>query len=145
MFSDKQKIRFSAMNMLSCREQSRAELELKLAAKHDKNLVVEVVDALANEGLQSDQRFLESFVSSRVGRGVGPIKISYELRHKGIDPELIAYELEKYHEQWLDIARKQLHKKYGDELPEDFKDKQKRQRFIASRGFSQEICYQLFD
>ena len=141
---EEQKIRLSAMNMLARREHSRSELVSKLTVKYNEESVHTVLERLQEEGLQSDQRFLESFVSSRVRRGYGPVKIIYELGQRGIDSESVSEELEKYRSKWLELAREQLEKKYGDLPPVDFKEKQKRQRFIASRGFSHEICYKLF-
>lgn len=142
---DYQRARLSAMNMLARREQSRKELETKLGARFESDVVVQVLDDLANEGLQSDQRYLESFVSSRINRGQGPLKISYELRNKGIGAEAIAGQLEPHAENWLGIAKDVLERKFGELPPADYKERQKRQRFIASRGFPNDICYKLFD
>jgi len=137
--------RLSAMNMLSRREQSRKELENKLGARFDQEVVAQVLDELQQQGLQSDDRFVESFVVSRVQRGQGPLKIRYELKNKGINPEAIATKLEVYADEWLELARDLLHRKFGEEPPADHKDRQKRQRFIASRGFPNDICYRVFD
>lgn len=142
---DYQRARLSAMNMLARREQSRKELENKLGTRFEADVINRVLDDLKSEGLQSDQRFLESFVSSRINRGQGPLKISYELRNKGIAMEAIADQLEPYAENWLEIAKDVLQRKFGEEPPADYKERQKRQRFIASRGFPNDVCYKLFD
>lgn len=142
---DYNRVRLSAMNMLARREQSRQELENKLSARFELDIVEQVLNELADEGLQSDQRFLESFVSSRISRGQGPLKISYELRNKGIAPDEIAERLSAYSDSWQDLAKETLERKFGVEPPADFKERQKRQRFIASRGFPNDICYKLFD
>ncbi len=142
---DYQRARLSAMNMLARREQSRKELENKLGTRFEADVINRVLDDLKSEGLQSDQRFLESFVSSRINRGQGPLKISYELRNKGIAMEAIADQLEPYAENWLEIAKYVLERKFGEEPPADYKERQKRQRFIASRGFPNDVCYKLFD
>ena len=142
---DYQRARLSAMNMLARREQSRKELENKLGNCFEADVINRVLDDLKSEGLQSDQRFLESFVSSRINRGQGPLKISYELRNKGIAMEAIADQLEPYAENWLEIAKDVLERKFGEEPPADYKERQKRQRFIASRGFPNDVCYKLFD
>ncbi len=142
---DYQRARLSAMNMLARREQSRKELENKLGTRFEADVINRVLDDLKSEGLQSDQRFLESFVSSRINRGQGPLKISYELRNKGIAVEAIADQLEPYAENWLEIAKDVLERKFGEEPPADYKERQKRQRFIASRGFPNDVCYKLFD
>lgn len=142
---DYNRARLSAMNMLARREQSRQELANKLQVRHDSDIVSQVLDDLAFEGLQSDERFLEIFVRSRINRGQGPLKITHELRNKGIDSEAIASQLEAYAESWYELAKETLERKFGVEPPADFKERQKRQRFIASRGFPNDICYKLFD
>lgn len=142
---DYNRARLSAMNMLARREQSRQELANKLQVRYECDIVNQVLDDLASEGLQSDGRFLEIFVRSRINRGQGPLKISHELRNKGIDSEAIASQLEAYAESWHELAKEVLERKFGAEPPADFKERQKRQRFIASRGFPNDICYKLFD
>lgn len=137
--------RLSAMNMLAQREQSSQELGNKLGSRFDQSIVREVLEDLSVEGLQSDERFVESFISSKISRGQGPLKISYELRNKGVSQETIAAQLDSYRDEWLEIAKGVLQRKFGEAPPQDHKEKQKRQRFIASRGFPNEICYKLFD
>ena len=139
------KARLSAMNMLSRREQSRKELQNKLSTRFDQPLVDQVLDELQQQDLQSDARFVESFVAARVQRGQGPLKISYELKNKGISSDVISIQLEAYASEWLELAKEVLQRKFGEEPPVGHKDKQKRQRFIASRGFPNEICYRVFD
>lgn len=142
--SEQGKARFSAMNMLARREHSRTELENKLGVRFESDLVAQVLDELVKDGLQSDQRFIESFVSAKVNNGQGPLKISYELRNKGVSSEAVADELQKFDSDWFELARDCLHRKFGEQPPVDHKERQKRQRFIASRGFPNDICYKLF-
>ena len=46
--------------------------------------VQELLDALVEENLLSDERFTESFVRFRVQRYQGPLKIKAALRTKGV-------------------------------------------------------------
>jgi len=142
---DYNRARLSAMNMLAQREQSRQELANKLQVRYESDIVSQVLEDLAREGLQSDERFLEIFVRSRINRGQGPLKISHELRNKGIGSEAIDSQLKPYAESWQKLAKDVLERKFGVEPPTDFKERQKRQRFIAGRGFPNDICYKLFD
>jgi len=142
---ERNKIRLSAMNMLSRCEQSRKELENKLNARFDQKVVNQVLDELQQQGLQSDDRFVEAFVVMKVQRGQGPLKISYELKNKGISSEVISTQLDAYASEWLELAKKILHRKFGEEPPADHKERQRRQRFIASRGFPNDICYRVFN
>ena len=88
-FADEKKIRQAAMNMLARREYSRRELEDKLSQKFaDSSAVKLVVNRLRTENLQSDSRYIEAFIRSKIARGQGLLKIQAELLHRGIDEEL---------------------------------------------------------
>ena len=57
------------MDFLARREYGQQELIDKLAGKgFDRAVAEQAVGVLTGEGLQSDQRFAESFVQSRVNR-----------------------------------------------------------------------------
>ena len=61
------KIRNAAMDLLTGREFSSAELATKLNKRFDNHPSVdEVLVRLSEEGLQSDKRFAEAFVRSRL-------------------------------------------------------------------------------
>lgn len=142
----KSQIRLAAFNMLARREHSRKEMQDKLQRRfEDRELVRDVLVSLEEEGLQSDERFAESFVNARIQRHQGPIKISYELKQKGIADETVDNALLVHQEIWMDLARELAEKKYGHEPPEDLKEKQRRMRFVMQRGFPPDICYKLYD
>ena len=87
--ADEKKIRRAAMNMLARREYSRLELEDKLSQKFaNPNAVTLVVNRLRTENLQSDSRYIEAFVRSKIARGQGLLKIQAELLNKGIDEDI---------------------------------------------------------
>ncbi|MDZ7683762.1 MAG: regulatory protein RecX [Gammaproteobacteria bacterium] len=96
----------------------------------------EAVDQLAAENLQSDRRFTESFVRSRVQRGQGPLKITAELRGKGIGDDMIAHAFDECEVDWFSLAAAVYSKRFGQESPGDAKERAKRSRFMQSRGFS---------
>ena len=73
------------MDFLSRREHSKKELFNKLFKRvNDLELLNQEIDRLANEGLQSDERFSEAYIRSKTQAGYGPIKIKMELTQKGI-------------------------------------------------------------
>ena len=73
------------MDFLSRREHSKKELFNKLFKRvNDLELLNQEIDRLANEGLQSDERFSEAYIRSKTQAGYGPIKIKMELAKKGI-------------------------------------------------------------
>ena len=75
---------------------------------------------------------------SRRNKGFGPVKISAELKTKGIKSRLIAEYLHGESPEWIDVAREQYEKKYRSSRAENYKEWTKRARFMQSRGFNME-------
>ena len=103
-----------------------------------------MLDKLASEGLQNDERFAESFVHHRIDMGQGPIKIQQELRQRGVDQSLIEHALATESFDWLSLANAVRLKKFGESIPNDYQKKAKQLRFLYSRGFNTELINQLF-
>lgn len=123
--------------MLSKREYGFNELVQRLSRNHaDAQVLLEVVRQLRDKGLQSDDRFTESYIASRVQRGFGPVRIRQELCQKGISDELIAMYLQEHGTQWHEQLRKVREKKYGKELPQSYQEQMKQAKFLQYRGFS---------
>jgi regulatory protein len=141
--SDKQepitpaKIRSAAMDMLTGREFSRAELSTKLEKRFEGNsAIAAVLDRLQEEGLQSDQRFAEAFVRSRVYRGHGLARIRMDIRQKGIKDDLFDEAIQASDTDWFASAREVAQRKFGSSPALEQKDKAKRIRFLQYRGFN---------
>lgn len=134
-----QQLRQSAYGLLSRREYSRLELQRKLAgADVDSAVLEQLLDQLQQQGLQSDARFCESFIRSRIGRGQGEVRIVQELRQRGIDEELGRDQLEACEQDWFELARAVRQRRFGVEPPQDQKQRAKQLRFLLYRGFNQE-------
>ncbi len=120
------------INALARREHSQAELRAKAPPETDEHTIVAVFARLSEKGWQSDQRFCEQFVRGKATRGDGPLKITQALRHKGVDDALIQEALAT--QDWGTVAQNVYEKKYT--IPPDSpKERAKRQRFLAQRGF----------
>lgn len=128
----------AAVRLLAQREHARAELSSKLSRKSDVSSaeLEAVLDALEAAGYLDDRRFAEMFVRSSVSRGHGPMKIGYALRDKGVAEGLAREVLSACEADWLEQARWQREKKFGEEIPVDFKERARQSRFLAGRGFS---------
>ncbi len=138
-------LRRVGMDFLARREHSEQELRRKLNARAgDDDAVEEVLRQLKDERLQSDERFTEAYVHHRVNAGIGPLKIRYELRQKGIDESLADAILEPLAEQWEAMMRRQRERKYGEVIPADYAERMKQARFVQNRGFSPESVMRLF-
>lgn len=138
-------VRNVAMGLLARREHSAYELKQKLKTREfDTEAIDAAVAGLQQDNLQSDERFAESFVNQRVNAGFGPVKISYQLRQKGVDELLIEQYLARPVELWDEKMRQQRHKKFGAEIPRDYALRMKQARFLQNRGFSAESVMRLF-
>ncbi len=136
MSDDRGEARKKAMDLLARREHGRAELERKLvAAGFAADVAADALQQLTEEGLQSDRRFVESFVQSRINQGKGPLRIHADLGQRGVAAGLIDDVLETVGEDWVALARSVRQKKFGRSRPTDFKDKARQMRFLQYRGF----------
>ncbi len=139
-------LREAALRLLARREHSRLELAGKLARRGWPETAVDgLIDELAEENLQSDERFAESYVRQRVGKAYGPVRIRAELSERGIDRSQAARAIEAESPDWFAIAADWYEKRYGPEPPADFKEKSRRQQALARRGFAHEHIRELLD
>lgn len=125
-----------ALGLLTRREHSLRELTRKLASR---GVAVEdaqaAVERLASEGWQDDARFAESLVRGRAGAGYGPVRIRAELATHGLDGDAIAAALGTFGGDWLEVARDQVRRRYGQALAEDRALQRKAADFLIRRGF----------
>jgi len=89
---------------------------------------------LAEEGAQSDRRYLESFVRGRVAKGYGEARIRQELRCKGLDPEEAAAALREF--DWDELLQEVYRKRFGCRTAASPKERAAQMRFMQQRGFS---------
>jgi regulatory protein len=126
-----------AIAILSRRENSRLELERKLAPHAtDAAQLQHLLDELERENWLSNERYAQSLVNRRAPRQ-GSRRIVQELRQHGLGDDIIARINEDLKETELDRAREVWLKKFGV-APVDAKDYARQFRFLASRGFSPE-------
>jgi len=138
-FADPKEARKKAMDYLARREYGRDELISKLAnAGFDAGIAADEVGRLTDEGLQSDQRFAESFVQSRVNQGKGPVRIRQELKERGLSSATVEDALAENGQDWFGLAREVRVRKFGPDLPGEFKEKARQMKFLQYRGFEQD-------
>ncbi|NVJ66024.1 MAG: regulatory protein RecX [Gammaproteobacteria bacterium] len=134
-----------AMDLLARREHSRRELINKLKIRgYEGEEVEDYLDRLTERGLQSDQRFAESYVRMRSGNGYGQRRISQELQQKGIAESKISQIYEEMALDWYQIALEIWQKKYNQLPGNDLKLKAKQSRFLQYRGFDFDIINWIF-
>ena len=131
--------RKKAMDLLARREHARGELLTKLEkAGFESAIALDAILRLQAENLQSDARFAESFVQSRFNQGKGPVRIRQELRERDVAPATIDAAFSEFGADWQALARQTRERKFGTELPREFKEKARQMRFLQYRGFEQE-------
>jgi regulatory protein len=137
--SDPIEARKKAMDYLARREHARGELLVKLTRfGFEPETAEDAVAQLIDDGLQSDERFVEAFIRSRINQGKGPARIRADLREKGVSGGLVDLGLEEADEDWYALARNVRLKKFGAATPLNFKEKARQMRFLQSRGFEQD-------
>ena len=135
-----------ALLYLSQREHHRAELKSKLlrSKAHNETSVEAVLDRLEAEGVLSDMRYIESFITSRSTRLYGPMRIKMELLLKKLDPESVEQILAETTTDWQHNARICLRKKFPNKA-ENSQELAKQRRFLWQRGYSEEMIRNALD
>jgi len=134
-------LRRATMDYLARREHSFFELMQKLSKKFpDANgeLLLEVLEALKSENLQSDERFTEAYVRYRKSRGFAYSHIKGDLSSRRVSDILIAKHLRVDDEDWQQTAEQLVVKKLRHQEPPSYGSKIHRKvtRFLESRGFA---------
>jgi regulatory protein len=126
-----------AVRLLAQREHSRFELAQKIRQRLecDSHTLDQVLDKLQEMGYLDDARYAAAFIRSSVSRGRGPQRISYELREHGVDIAIASHALAEADVDWHELAVEQRLKKFGGEIPADYKERARQSRFLAGRGF----------
>ena len=124
------------MNRLARREHSRVELNRKLKTFHPELAQrerIELLDQLVASNLQSDLRFAEMLIRSRLFRGQGRRRIEQELTQHAIDPHDVSHFFDQAEDSESDRCLAAL-KKWMRGKRDPTRDKAL--RFLASRGFN---------
>lgn len=135
-----------AVRLLAQREHSRLELLRKLRQKCDCDdaAIAHLLDKLHEMGYQDDTRYAEMFVRSSIARGLGPQRIAYDLRERGVDDSLASRMLAEAGVDWCTLATEQREKKFGRQQPADYKERARQSRFLAGRGFYRDTINAVF-
>ena len=125
-----------ALQLLTRRDYSRAELQKKLAAHAESaEELASVLDTLQGERLLSDHRYATQRVTARAGR-YGDARLKQELRLKGVSDDDIAAALPEGGDE-TERCLAVWQRKFGQpaQTPEE---RAKQMRFLQYRGFSSE-------
>lgn len=136
-----QEVRRMALGLLATREYASVELVGRLESRGvPRHLAQRVIAQLAEEGLQSDERFVEVFVRSRLERGQGPLLLRAELRARGIEDALIDVELDQSTTFWIDKAHSAALRHFKV-VPRSREDWAAQARYLGRKGFTSSMIY----
>ncbi|ROS04855.1 SOS response regulatory protein OraA/RecX [Sinobacterium caligoides] len=143
----------AAMDLLARREYSFGELTERLKKRFVKcdeeqrsshhQLILSALQSLQQDGLQSDRRFVESYIHSRINRNHGWRRIQQDLYPKRVSSYLIEEVLQELDIDWFSIAAECYQRKYAESVIADAKEYTKRARFMAYRGHDASVVNEL--
>ena len=125
-----------ALTLLVRREHSARELKAKLARRGlDAEESAEALSRLQAKDFQSDSRFGEMLVRSRLEGGYGERWIVAELRTHGIAEDAARDMIAAAEPDWPELVRRQMRRRYGARPARDQAERNKRAAFLLRRGF----------
>jgi regulatory protein len=132
-------LRARAVGLLSRREHSRLELERKLGSHaDDPDALRMLLDALEKEGWLNNARYATSLMHRRAPVR-GTIRIVSELRQSGVDGDQIAALRDTLRSTEYERGLAVWKKRFGGDVPVDRAVYAKQARFLAGRGFANDV------
>ncbi len=134
-----------AFRLLARRERSEAEIRDALDVRgFSKSIVRRVLGRLRELGYINDRKFAAEWAERLQQRGFGSHRIHDQLQKLGVNEELVARFIPEAREERI-LARKLMEARFGSELAADPRRQAHAYRFLAGRGFPEEILRSLFD
>lgn len=131
-----------AVWLLARRDYSEFSLRDKLQKKSNDEAIVErVIFRVQELGYQSDERYITNFIAYAVSQKKGPIWICSKLREKGLSTSLAKKILDDTVVDWQLLADDLLAQKFKTAYV-DYKEKNRRFRFLISRGYTSSVVIQ---
>ena len=138
-----------ALRLLSYRERSRQEIQVRMERKGFQREVIEkVLRYLESQKYLDDRRFAELWAHDRLKRRYGKGRVILELREKGVNQEIIDEVVKKTYSSVdeigmaLDLVKR---KGYNLESAEDQRVARRVSEFLRRRGFSFSIIREVMD
>jgi regulatory protein len=129
-----------ALKLLSYRERSRQEIQVRMERKGFQREVIEkVLRYLEGQKYLDDRRFAELWAHDRLRKGYGKVRVILELRKKGVNQEIIDEVVKKTYssvdeiEMALELVKR---KGYNLEWAGDQRVARRASEFLRRRGFS---------
>lgn len=150
-YQDKEYIRAKeyAFNFLSYRVRSEKEIRDQLIYKGFNEVVTNrVIELLKRHEYIDDESFASAFVQDSVHlKYRGKNKIIYDLKHKGINSEIINNVINSIQLNEINNVKILINKKIGDKKNNELshKERNKLYQFLIRKGFSYDIIRKAFE
>jgi regulatory protein len=131
--------RHVATSLLAGRDHAIADLSRKLQQRgFTPPAIATALAELKGSNALDDERYGQNVVRYRSRRGQGPARIRLELRRSGVNAELADAAVKGGDDapDFNALARQARIRKFGPDIPIDWKDRAKQARFLQYRGFS---------
>lgn len=130
--------------LLSRRDYSQVELQRKLTERCcPTDIISTLLTEFTENNWQSDQRFAFSLFKYKANSGYGVNYIQQLLKQHQISEDLNEF-ANAAEIDWYEQLMACYQKKYNGKPIKDYQDKQKRFRFLYSRGYPSELIQSLF-
>ncbi len=129
----------AAVALLARRDHATVELNRKLTQRgYAREAITQALADLAESKLVDDDRYGANVVAYRARRGQGPARIRNELRRSGLKDDQIEEAVKGGEDSpdFIALAREARRRKFGPDIPKDWKVRAKQARFLQYRGFS---------
>lgn len=137
--SDRKVIISQITQLLARREHSAVEITRKLVAKgYSPEVVEQIVGEFTAKDIQSDYRYVESRIRNAMRRGIGPVRVSAELKQHRVSARLFSQVQDEIEPDWFELAKEVKWKRFGELTERDPKLRFKQQQFLLYRGFNSE-------
>jgi len=129
-----------ALKLISYRERSREEIQVRMKRKgFEKDVIEEVLRYLESQKYLDDRRFAEVWAYDRLRKNYGRWRVIWELREKGVNQEIIDEVVKEIYSavdeigMALDLVNR---KGYSLESAQDKGVARRASGFLRRRGFS---------
>ena len=139
--NSQQKIMDVALNLLSYRMRSKAELIRRLKRKKfNEDGIYAVMEILETKGYVDDQKFARGFAREKVRRKlIGPMALRSEFSVHGLDPDILEHTLKKTYDEFPEhtLMDQLLEKrKVPTNMTLNLKEKKNAVNTLRNKGFS---------
>lgn len=134
-----------AASLLSRRDHACRELSGKLRQRgFSSSTAKAVITDFKNKNWLNDRSFALRFATVKAERLYGPQRIAMQLKHLGIDDDLVQQAIAEAVADWQEMAEHCLRKRFAEPASKDLRKSQKQQRYLYQRGYLPEHFELLF-